>query len=136
MENNEKQKIDEEERRFRVQKIEKYEEMLDETEKKINYSAFSIGCSVLGITTISAALGVVLTSSLLKGILDDYIILIGGFILSCSNGVMAFLGAKNLKDLISNIANKYLLQTNLNMLNDEFEISENLGEERQYTKHL
>lgn len=130
MENNERQIMSEEVRRFKVQKIEKYEYMIDEAEKKINYSAFSFGGSVLVVLISSTILCESLTTSLLNIASINYTLIINEFILSCLSGGMTLFGAMRLKDLISNIANKASLQTNLNMLKDELE----LDDEFQKTK--
>lgn len=121
MENNERQIMSEEERRFKVKKIEKYEEMVDRTEKTNVLLTIGLGfCVLCFIFDMLMAY---------KSYNDNHLIYLAiDMIIALSTSVVT--SKFVLHNLLCNIANKISLQTNLNMLKDELE----LDDEFQKTK--
>lgn len=128
MENNEREIMSETEKRFKVQRIEKYKEMIDETEKSNASRTVELGMCALVIIFGAVMAGHEFNNHDLIGGVVDMIL------------ALAFSGVTSklvLKPLLDNISKKTSLQTNLNMLNDELDLNETLEEEQeQKTKTL
>ncbi len=126
MENNERQVMGETEKRFKIQKIEKYEEMIDEIEK---FNTMRI--VVFGMCTVATMFDVVMaghdftTNNLISAVAKLVVAFVSG-------GVTSNIF---LSPLLDGISKKTSLQNNIDMLKDELELNEALEEETK-TKTL
>ncbi len=127
MENNERPVMGETEKRFKIQKIEKYEEMIDEIEK---FNTMRI--VVFGMCTVATMFDVVMaghdftTNNLISAVAKLVVAFVSGVVTS-----KIFL-----QPLLNDISKKTSLQNNIDVLKDELELNEALEEEETKTKTL
>lgn len=119
-------KIGEEKNRFKVEAIEKYEEMIDEIEQEIADTSFSIGCNILfsSITLFFVFFSLVNLNSF-GAIWDGIATLISSTILE-----------EKLYKLSELLEIKRNYNGDLSRLKDKLKLNESLEKEQQKTKTL